>query len=138
MITVIDANLGELPRLHEAFGFDVHGVAIDAVVLPDEWKRRAITARNANTGSGTGWCAEAHDLAASKLPAFRDKDRDFVRVLIAEELVEPRKLLLRIKGLPTSDRLPGALRIAIVGWAKGTVRDLGRATWRQCGGIGGA
>jgi hypothetical protein len=46
MITVIDANLGELSRLHEASGFDVHGVAIDAVVLPDEWKRRAITARN--------------------------------------------------------------------------------------------
>jgi hypothetical protein len=84
MITVIDANLGELPRLHEAFGFDVHGVAIDAVVLPDEWKRRAITARNVYTGSGTGWCVEAHDVAASKLVAFRDKDRDFVRVLIAE------------------------------------------------------
>jgi len=35
-----------------------------------------------------GWCMEAHDLAASKLIAFRDKDRAFVRRLLIEEMID--------------------------------------------------
>jgi len=128
MVDVIDANLGELSPFHQAFGYYVHGVAIEAAVLPAGWQRRAIAVCNANTGNGTGWCVEAHDLAASKLVAFRDKDREFVRTLIAEELVAPRKLLLRIKQLPASDRLPEELRATMVAWVKGIVRDLGRAS----------
>jgi hypothetical protein len=86
MVDVIDANLGELSPFHQAFGYYVHGLAIEAAVLPAGWQRRAIAVRNANTGNGTGWCVEAHDLAASKLVAFRQKDREFVRTLIAEDL----------------------------------------------------
>lgn len=128
MVDVIDANLGELSPFHQAFGYYVHGVAIEAAVLPAGWQRRAIAVRNANTGDGTGWCVEAHDLAASKLVAFREKDREFVRTLIAEELVTPRKVLLRIKQLPARDRLPDERRATIVAWVKGIVLDLGRAS----------
>lgn len=128
MVDDIDAHLGELSSFHQAFGFYVHGVAIEAAVLPNGWQRRAIPVRNANTNNATGWCVEAHDLAASKLAAFREKDRDFVRVLIAEELVAPRKLLLRIKQLPKSERLPDELRTMIHAWVTGIVRDLGRST----------
>jgi hypothetical protein len=74
----------------------------------------------------TGWCVEAHDLAASKLVAFRDKDRDFVLVLIAEELVKPRRLLLRVSQLPRGDRLSEEHRDRIAAWVRGIVRDLGR------------
>lgn len=128
MVDVIDANLGELSPFHQAFGYYVHGVAIEAAVLPAGWQRRAIAVRNANTGNATGWCVEAHDLAASKLVAFREKDREFARTLIAEELVAARKLLLRIKQLPASDRLRDELRMTIIAWVKGIVRDLGRAS----------
>jgi hypothetical protein len=61
MVDVIDANLGELSPFHQAFGYYVHGVAIEAAVLPAGWQRRAIGVRNANTGNGTGWCVEAHE-----------------------------------------------------------------------------
>ncbi len=127
MVDVIDANLGELSRFHEAFGFYVHGVAIDAAVLPNGWQRRAIAIRNDNTNNATGWCVDVHDLAISKLVAFRDKDREFVRVLIAENLVNPRKLVLRISQLPASNRVSDDLRTIVVKWVKGVVRDLGRA-----------
>lgn len=50
-----------------------------------------------------------------------------MRVLIAEDLVSPRKLLMRIDQLPTTERVPDDLRTRIVEWVKGTVRDLGRA-----------
>jgi len=42
---------------------------------------------------------EAHDLAASKLAAVREKDRRFVRTLIVEGLVDPERLLARVRSL---------------------------------------
>jgi hypothetical protein len=126
MVDVIDANLGELSAFHDAFGFYVHGVPITAAVLPMGWERRAIPVRNENTNGLTGWCVEAHDLAASKLVAFRHKDRDFVRVLIGEELVKPRRLLLRISQLPRDARVSDELRTTLLAWVRGIVRDLGR------------
>ncbi len=87
MVDVIDAHLGELSPFHDAFGFYVHGVSIDAAILPTGWEKRAIAVRNENTRNATGWCVEAHDLAVSKLVAFRDKDKDFVRTLLVEKLI---------------------------------------------------
>lgn len=126
-IDAIDASLGELSQFHNAFGFYVHGVSLDAAVLPNGWQGRAIPVRNENTRGMTGWCVEAHDLAASKLVAYREKDRTFVRVMIVERLVDPKKLLQRIDELPHSDRLPAELRQTIMTWVKGIMRDMRRA-----------
>ena len=79
-----------------------------------------------NTRGRTGLCVEAHGLAASKLVAFRPKDLDFVRVLLAEELVSARKLMLRIGQLTDTARAPEAHRARMREWVKGIVRDLGR------------
>lgn len=125
-LTMIDANLGELSLFHETHGFYVHGVGIEAAVLPGGWERRAIRVQNENTNGNTGWCVEAHDLAASKLVAFRQKDLDFARVLIAEELVKGQRLMLRISQLPKNERVPDELRSRIQNWVKGIYRDLGR------------
>ena len=122
--TLIDANLGELSMFHEAYGFYVHGVGIETPVLPTGWERRAIRVQNENTRQNIGWCLEAHDLAASKLVAFRPKDQDFVRVLISEGLVNGEKLLRRITQLPKSERLPDDLRLRMKNWTKGIYRDL--------------
>src|SRR6202022_2414100 len=92
-VDLIDAMLGEDSQFHRQHGFYVHGVPIDAATLPGGWEERAVKVQNKNTREFIGWCVEAHDLAASKLAAFRDKDRDFVRVLLAEEMVTPRKLI---------------------------------------------
>ena len=124
MSTVIDAHIGELSQFHQTHGFYVQGVDIDTPVLPTGWQRRAIKVKNPNTNDRTGWCLEVHDLAVSKLAAFRDKDRDFVRVLIAEDLINARTLLLRISQLPTSDRVPAGLRSVVGDWVKGIVKDL--------------
>lgn len=118
-VDLIDSVLGEDSTFHRTHGFYVHGVSIEAAVLPDGWKQRAVKVQNANTRQFIGWCIEAHDLAASKLVAFRDKDRDFVRVLLAERLVRPRKLLLRLGQLPRND----AFRSRLVQWVKRTVNE---------------
>lgn len=124
-VDVIDAQLGELSPFHDAFGFYVHGASIDAAVLPTGWRRRAIAVRNDNTRNTTGRCVEAHDLAVSKLVAFRDKDRDFVRILILENLIKPRKLLLRLGQLPKHPRVTPELLDLITAWITGVLQDAG-------------
>ena len=129
MVDVIDAQLGELSPFHDAFGFYVHGVSIEAAVLPEGWQKRAIAVRNDNTRNNTGWCVEAHDLAVSKLVAFRDKDTSFVRVLIVEKLIKPSELLLRLRQLPHHhERVTAELLELIEAWIKGVVKDIGRRT----------
>ena len=98
-ITSIQGALGELSRFHETHGFYVHGVPIESVELPPGWQKRAIPVSGRGRTPSTGWCVEAHDLAASKLAAFREKDRNFVRVLIVEGLVSVDVLLARVRGL---------------------------------------
>jgi len=100
MADAIDVFLGELSQFHAAHGFYVHGLGIEAARLPRGWVKRAIVVQNENTRHNKGICVEAHDLAASKLFAFRDKDRDFVRVLLAEGLIRRARLLRAIEGLP--------------------------------------
>ena len=125
MADVIDWNLGELSTFHGTFGFYVHGLSIDAAVLPAGWQKRAIAVRNENTRNNTGWCVEAHDLAASKLVAFRDKDKDFVRTLLVEKLVGPAKLNRRLDQLSNNPRVKPELLAAIKAWISGLLKDIG-------------
>lgn len=125
MVDVIDGNLGELSTFHGTFGFYVHGVSIDAAVLPIGWEKRAIAVRNENTRNNTGWCLEAHDLAASKLVAFRDKDRDFVRTLLVEKLIDHRTLYRRVHQFSNNPRVKPELLAAIRAWIGGALKDIG-------------
>jgi hypothetical protein len=124
MVDLIDGSLGELSQFHQTYGFYVHGISIEAAVLPIGWERRAIQVRNNNTRNRTGWCVEAHDLAISKLVAFRDKDKDFVRTLIVEKLIDPRKLDRRLHQLPNNERVTPELMAAIEEWICGLLNDI--------------
>ncbi len=121
-VDAIDASLGELSQFHATHGFYVHGVSIEAATLPHGWEQRTIAVSDiVGTRGNTGHCIEAHDLAASKLVASREKDRMFVRVLLVEGLVETETLLSRIQVLPiTEDR-----RTALVQWVVRTADELG-------------
>lgn len=99
----IDGALGELSPFHETYGFYVHGLPIEAATLPEGWQDRAVSVSGAGTKPATGFCLEAHDLAASKLAAFREKDRRFVRTLIVEGLVGADRLLSRVEALDLDD-----------------------------------
>ena len=76
--------------------------------------------KNEGTRGNEGRCLEAHDLAASKLSAFRDKDRAFVRTLLSEGLIRIPKLILRVRQLERSD----APLERILKWIEVTQRDL--------------
>jgi hypothetical protein len=110
----IDGALGELSQFHRTHGFYVHGVAIDSATLPSDWQLRTVPVPGRGARESTGYCLERHDLAASKLVAFRDKDREFVRVLLFEHMINLATLLERVASLPISS----AQRDRIVAWVR--------------------
>ena len=112
--------LGELSPFHETHGFYVQGVSIEVAQLPEGWEGRTHQVKNENTRGNTGYCLEIHDLASSKLAAFRDKDRDFVRVLMIEQMIDADIFLHRVNRLPVS----GEIKERSVNWIKKTIKDL--------------
>ncbi len=126
-LDLIDGALGELSQFHRTHGFYVHGLSLEAAALPEGWQGRAIKVQNENTRQNTGYCAEAHDLAASKLAAFRDKDRSFVRVLLVKGLIDADTLASRIEDIRCSPKV----RERLLRWLHGTREDLDRSDRRS-------
>ena len=63
---------------------------------------------------------EKPDLAASKLVAFRQKDRDFVRLLLTERMIKTEILTERIRLLAIDEPLFERL----VQWVQRTAEEL--------------
>jgi hypothetical protein len=121
MVDEIDGALGEMSQFHQTFGFYVHGVSIETATLPHDWELRVVCVSHpTSTRGNSGLCLEPHDLAASKLAAFRDKDREFVRNMLAEGLVSGDVLLQRVDALP----LPDERLSRLTQWVRITVEDL--------------
>lgn len=106
---LIDGAIGEDSPFHSRFGYYAQGVDDTTAVLPGGWRERLVRIQNANTDLKVGLCLEPHDLAASKLYAARPKDIDFVRSMIAHELVDCDVLRGRITALPVSDEMRHAV-----------------------------
>lgn len=122
LVDHIDGVLGEGSRFHQTHGFYVHGVSVETATLPRGWKARTKVVRNSNTRGNAGFCLEAHDLAASKLAAWRDKDREFVRLLLRDRMIQPTRLVRLINLLP----VPETQRAMLIQWVDGTSQELVR------------
>ncbi|MCC6811325.1 MAG: hypothetical protein IT381_28095 [Deltaproteobacteria bacterium] len=93
---VIEGAVGELSIFHSTFGFYIDGVDITAIKLPSGWQARLVAVSNPNTNGYTGLCLEPIDLAISKLYAGREKDVEFVRVMLREALISRADLAARL------------------------------------------
>lgn len=117
---LIDGSLGELSLFNETHGFYVDGLNTESAILPAGWSGRCIRVQNANTNNKTGWCLEPHDLAVAKLVAFRDKDRDFVRVLLREGLVTATVFRARLR----ETNINTEQRTVLTSWLDATTTEL--------------
>jgi len=70
----------------------------------------------------TGLCIEVHDLAVSKLTAYRQKDKEFVRLLLIEKMIDAKILTERIGTLNIDEQL----RERLIRWVNITVEELAR------------
>lgn len=106
---LIDGSIGEQSPFHRTFGYFAHGVGIETSTLPPGWQQRLVPVRSPSTGGATGLCLEPHDLAIAKLVAGRDKDMDFLRVMLRHQLVNPTTFT----ELLTATTLAPALRASV-------------------------
>ncbi|MGA0571461.1 DUF6036 family nucleotidyltransferase [Variovorax sp. VNK109] len=81
---LIDGAIGALSAFHDEFGYHADGVSPETAVMPADWMDRAIFRC---FGDITAICPDLHDLCVSKCAAGRDKDADFVRVLLRDGYV---------------------------------------------------
>jgi hypothetical protein len=109
---LVDGSIGEKSAFHESFGYYAHGVGAETAILPSHWRERAATIQSPATGGVIGICPEPVDLAISKLAAWREKDQEFVRVLISRGIVTVDAIRRRLNELDdeTAKRIIGRLR----------------------------
>jgi hypothetical protein len=93
---LIDGAIGALSNFHDTFGYHADGVSPDTASLPKDWMSRSSFQY---FGEITAICPDIHDLAVSKCAAGREKDADFVRVLLQDKHVALDQLLSRIAQL---------------------------------------
>ena len=94
---------------------------IKSAKLPDGWEQRTVPVSDPiSTHGKTGLCIEAHDLAASKLAAYREKDKEFVRLLLIEKMIDEKILTERVSTL----NVKGQLRKRLLNWVKITAEEL--------------
>ncbi len=117
----VDGSLGELSIFHQTHGFYVHGISIESAKLPDGWEQRTVSVSDPISTQGkTGLCIEAHDLAVSKLAAYREKDKEFVRLLLIEKMIDANILRQRVSALEVKEQL----RERLLYWIKITAEEL--------------
>ena len=96
----IDGAIGEFSRFHEMNGYYAQGVDSHTSVLPQGWRERLVRVQNENTAGFIGWCLDPTDLFLAKCAAWREKDREFNRALLAANYVDPNVALLRVSDMP--------------------------------------
>ena len=107
--------------LNEALGMDsaylletgvfAHPVGLGTITVPHGWEGRLVPFGR-DDGLRNIWALEIHDLAASKLMAGREKDWEFLRVLLERSLCNFNTLLERVALFRESvyaNALPGRL-----------------------------
>ncbi len=108
---LIDGAIGALSSFDETFGYYADGVGPETATMPGDWMDRATLHY---IGDVTAICPDIHDLAVSKCAAGRDKDADYVRVLLRTGMVDAATLEARI-GLLDPARCPVP---TVVAWAR--------------------
>ncbi|MES2251836.1 MAG: DUF6036 family nucleotidyltransferase [Pseudomonadota bacterium] len=111
---LIDGAIGMHSSFHETFGYFADGVGPETAVMPADWMSRASLHY---IGDVTAICPDLHDLVVSKCVAGREKDADFVRELLKNQLVSATTLAERIAMLDAS-KYPLPALVAWVEWRK--------------------
>lgn len=100
---LIDGAIGEGSPFEESFGYYAQGVDSTTCVLPEGWRNRLVRFQSQNTDGKAGFCLEVTDLFLSKCAANREKDREFNRVLLQYNIVDPEVAITRVKTMPLDD-----------------------------------
>lgn len=96
---LIDGSIGEGSPFHETFGYYAQGVGPETAVLPEGWQYRLNQVRDPIT-LADGYCLDPTDMAASKLVAWREKDKEFLNAMLESKLIGRGALERRALQIP--------------------------------------
>ncbi len=113
---LVDGAIGELSPFDEQFGYYAQGVEVDTAILPVGWRQRLRHWTSLSTGEAKALFLNPHDLALSKLAAYRDKDRDFVAALLDAGMLDVRVLVQRLVDLPVRDEVVDRIQGFLTPW----------------------
>jgi hypothetical protein len=117
---MIDGAIGALSRFHDTFGYYADGVSPETATMPPDWMKRSSLHY---FGEITAICPDLTDLCVAKVAAGREKDAEFVAVLLSGGDVQLHLLLERIRSLD-QDR---AAIDSMVNWAQRRAQEAGIA-----------
>ena len=109
--TLIDGTIGEGSPFDETFGYYAHGVGERTACLPDDWEARAIRYEIPDLPDVLCLCPDVNDIALSKLCAWREKDRAWLRSGIAGGVLNLDAMALRGPSI-SNPNAPAAAEIA--------------------------
>jgi hypothetical protein len=116
---LIDGSIGELSPFHRSFGYYARGVAEGTAILPSGWQERLVPIHTPATRGATGWCISVPDLVVSKYVAGRDKDRHYVRAVLAHGLVDAAEILALLAATPVATQHREAIASLVRADARG-------------------
>jgi hypothetical protein len=96
---LIDGSIGEGSPFHNTFGYYAQGVGPETAVLPKGWEHRLTAVRDPIT-LADGFCLDPTDMAASKIIAWREKDKKFLVALLRQGIIQLSTLTERVAQIP--------------------------------------
>lgn len=93
---LIDGTIGEGSQFDETFGYYAHGIEEGTAILPRDWRSRAVLIPLPDQPDVACICPDVNDIALSKLCAWRDKDRTWLRDAYASGLLDAGEMRSRV------------------------------------------
>lgn len=123
----IEGSLGEGSQFQGTFGYYAQGVGPETVVGPMGWEGRLVRVeiplRPGQAEGAVALCLEVHDLVLAKCAAGRERDWEFAKAALVENLVQVDELFRRIEELPE----PPADRAHVKKMLEGIIVQIRRA-----------
>jgi hypothetical protein len=102
---LIEGSIGADSAFHGTFGYHADGVGPETAKLPRDWESRAIRVQAATTNMAIAICPEVNDLAVSKIIAGREKDIDWVKLLIGSRMASAETIASRLDSADADQRV---------------------------------
>ena len=98
----VEGAIGEMSTFHETNMVYAEGVHVDTAELPGGWRNRLRGWNLRSSSPAKPQFPDPHDLVASKLAAYREKDFEYAAHLLDAQIVDLDVLQTRAQMLPRS------------------------------------
>ena len=96
-------TIGELSQFHQTHGYYADPVDKNTSILPKKWNSRLVNFTMPDSDGVTGLCLDPHDLFVAKVAAGREKDIEYVKVMIEHSMVSMERVIEYANTIPVPE-----------------------------------